>query len=100
MPAARHVPSCLGSMTIAEKVPTMLNPFQQICTLAYSEGDFAHIESIEEAHDVGDRLFAFLMAEFASSEGCDCREEALRRLEMAAADIRRVIDAVDQMIVI
>jgi hypothetical protein len=87
-------------MTIAEKVPTMLNPFQQICTAAYGEGDFAHIESVDQAHDVGDPLFAFLMAELASSEGCDCREEALRRLEMAAADIHRVIDAFDQMIVI
>ena len=87
-------------MTIAEKDPTMLNPFQQICAVAYGEGDFAHIESIEEAHDLGDPLFAFLIAELASSEGCDCREEALRRLEMAAADIRRVIDAFDQMIVI
>ena len=100
MPDARHVPSCFGSMTIAETVPTMLNPFQRICAVAYGEGDFAHIESIEEAHDLGDPLFAFLIAELASSEGCDCREEALRRLEMAAADIRCVIDAIDQTIVI
>ncbi|HET6525042.1 hypothetical protein [Sphingopyxis sp.] len=75
----------------------MLNPFQQICTAAYSEGDFAHIESAEQARNVGDPLFAFLLAELASSEGCDRREEALRRLEMATADIRRVIDAIDQM---
>jgi len=78
----------------------MLNPFQQICTAAYGEGHFAHIEGVEEAHEVGDTLFAFLMAELASSEGCDCREEALRRLEMAATDIHRVIDAFDQIIVI
>ena len=87
-------------MTIAEKVPTMLNPFQQICAAAYGEGDFAHIESVEEAHDLGDTHFAFLMAELASSEGCDCRDEALRRLEMAAAEIRCVIDAIDQTIAI
>lgn len=87
-------------MTIAEKVPTMLNPFQQICTASYGEGDFTHIESVEEAHGLGDTLFTFLMAELASSEGCDRREEALRRLEMAAADIRCVIDAIDQTIAI
>lgn len=75
----------------------MLNPFQQICAIAYGEGDFAHLECVEEAHELSDTLFAFLMVELASSEGCDCREEALRRLEMAAADIRRVIDAIDQM---
>ncbi|KAB2855859.1 MAG: hypothetical protein F9K41_07970 [Sphingopyxis terrae] len=75
----------------------MLNPFQLICAQTHGEGDFAHIDSMEQARDVGDTLFAFLMIELSSSEGCESREEALRRLDMATADIGRVIDAIDLM---
>lgn len=78
----------------------MLNPFQQCCVQIYGEGDFAHVDSVEQARGVGDTLFAFLLIELASSEGCDSRAEALRRLEMATADIGRVIDAIDHIPVI
>lgn len=76
----------------------MLNPFQQICAQTYGEGDFAHVENLDQAGETKDTLFAFLMIELATSEGCNSREEALRRLEMAMADIQRVIDAVDQVL--
>lgn len=76
----------------------MLNPFQQICAQTYGEGDFAYVESIDQARDTSDTLFAFLIIELATSEGCDSREEALRRLEMVRAGIQAVIDAVDQML--
>lgn len=75
----------------------MLNPFQIICAQTYGGGDFAHIGSVEQARNAGDTLFAFLMIELSSSEGCESREDALRRPEMATADIGRVIDAIDQM---
>jgi hypothetical protein len=75
----------------------MLNPFQLLCAQTYGEGDFAHIESVEQARDVGDTLFVFLMIELSLSEGCESTDEALCRLEIAKADIGRVIDAIDQM---
>lgn len=74
----------------------MLNPFQRACADVYGGGDFAHVDNIEEAGDAGDTLFAFLMIELASSEGCDSAEEAVRRLGMAVADIQGVAEAVQR----
>jgi hypothetical protein len=74
----------------------MLNSFQQLCALSYGGGDFAHVESVAEARETGDTLFAFLMIELAGSEGCDTHEEAVRRLEMATSDIQCIIGAIDQ----
>lgn len=73
----------------------MLNSFQLLCAQNYGGGDFVHVESSTEAHDVGDTLFAFLMVELSTTEGCDGREEAVRRPEMAVSDIQGVIDAID-----
>lgn len=74
----------------------MLNPFQRACADVYGGGDFAHVDSIEGARQVGDTLFTFLMIELASSEGCDGLEEAERRLESAIADINSVAAAVQR----
>ena len=73
----------------------MLNSFQQLCAQSYGGGDFAHVESIAEARETTDTLFAFLMIELAESEGCDTREEAIRRLDMAISDLQCVIGAID-----
>lgn len=74
----------------------MLNPFQRACADLYGGGDFAHIQNVEEARDAGDTLFAFLMIELSSSEGCDGADEAVRRLDMAVADIQAVAEAVQR----
>ena len=74
----------------------MLNPFQRACADVYGGGDFAHIQDVEEAREAGDTLFAFLMIELASSEGCDSADEAVRRLDMAVADIQGVAEAVQR----
>lgn len=74
----------------------MLNSFQQICAKNYGGGDFAHVESSTETHEMGDMLFAFLMIELSAAEGCDGSEEAVRRLEMAVSDVQGVIDAIDR----
>lgn len=68
----------------------MFNPFQRLCADRYADGDFAHVENLPEAREVGDTLFTFLMIELASSEDCDSREEALRRLEQAIANIEEI----------
>lgn len=74
----------------------MLNPFQRACTTVYAGGDFAHVETIEQAQTMGDTLFTFLMIELATSEDCDSRDEAIRRLEAAISDVEQVIEAVRQ----
>lgn len=72
----------------------MFNPFQRTCAATYGDGDFAHVQNIDEARDAHDTLFTFLMVELDTAEGCTDREEAVRRLEMAQANIQDVIDAV------
>lgn len=72
----------------------MLNAFQRACADIYGSGDFAHVQSLEEAREAGDTLFTFLMTELASGEGCDSAAEAARRLEMATADIQGVAEAI------
>ncbi len=74
----------------------MLNPFQRACANTYGAGDFTHVQNLEAARDTGDTLFAFLMIELASSEGCSNAEEAVRRLDMAIADIQGVAEAVQR----
>ncbi|WP_088183853.1 hypothetical protein [Sphingobium sp. Z007] len=74
----------------------MLNSFQRACAEAYGNGDFAHVQDVEEAREAGDTLFTFLMIELASSEGCSGAEEAVRRLDMALADIQGVAEAVQR----
>lgn len=74
----------------------MLNPYQRACADAYGSGDFAHVESLDDAREAGDTLFTFLMIELSSSEGCDDRDEAVRRLDMAVADIQGVAEAVQR----
>lgn len=74
----------------------MLNLFQRACAGVYGGGDFAHVQNVEEAREAGDTLFSFLMIELASSEGCDSAEEALRRLDMAVADIQAVAEAIQR----
>ncbi|AOH87124.1 hypothetical protein AWL63_23400 (plasmid) [Sphingomonas panacis] len=72
----------------------MLNPFQRACATTFAEGDFAHVESLDDAREAGDTLFTFLMIELSSSEGCDSADEAARRLDMAIDQIQGVAEAV------
>ena len=72
----------------------MLNPFQRVCADTYAGGDFAHVQHVDEAKQVGDTLFAFIMIELASSEDCGNAEEAVGRLDRAIADIQGVAAAV------
>lgn len=74
----------------------MLNAFQRICTQHYGDGDFAHIETVDEAREAGDTLFTFLMIELSSSEDCDSRDEAERRVNMAIDNLRHVLDALNR----
>lgn len=85
-PSADPAPSLLAAAG--------LNAFQRTCAEVYCAGDFAHIETVEAARDVGDTLFAFLMIELSSSEGCSDQSEAVRRLEMTQSHIQGVISGI------
>lgn len=75
----------------------MFNPFQRTCADAYCEGDFAHVEDIEQVRAVRDTIFAFLMIELGTTEDCDTREDALRTLAMAIGNIQDVAAAIEKM---
>lgn len=75
----------------------MFNPFQRACAQHYADGDFAHVETLDQARDQHDTLFTFLMIELASSEDCDSRAEAVRRVDMANDNLREVLDALQEM---
>ena len=67
-----------------------LSPWQIIARDSYADGEFAHVESIEDAKKVGDTLFEFLMIELAPSEDCDSKQEALHRIETAIRQLETV----------
>ncbi|MDI1295426.1 MAG: hypothetical protein PSY12_06005 [bacterium] len=75
----------------------MFNPFQQACANAYCDGDFARVTDIEQVRAMYDTLFTFLMIELGTTEDCDTREEALRRLETAMGNIQDVAAAIDKI---
>ncbi len=75
----------------------MFNPFQHACANAYSEGDFAHVEDIEQVRAMRDTLFTFLMIELSPAEDCDTREDALRRLAMAIGNMQDVVARIEKM---
>lgn len=72
-----------------------LSDIQRTRAQVYGDGDFAHVENMDEVRDAGDTLFTFLMIELGPDEGCDGPEEALRRLDMAIAQIQEVYCAID-----
>ncbi len=71
----------------------MLNPFQRACAQHYADGDFAHIETLDQAREQRDTLFTFLMIELSSSEDCDSRDEAVRRIDTAIDNLRDALEA-------
>lgn len=76
-----------------DKAP--LSPWQLIARDSYADGEFAHVESIEDANKVGDTLFQFLMIELAPSEDCDSKQEALHRIEVAIRQLQTVRDEIE-----
>lgn len=68
----------------------MMNRYQQTLCATYAEGEFAYVQTKEQAAVVGDTLFHFLFLELSDAEGCDDDGEAIRRLGTALEDIRSV----------
>ena len=67
-----------------------MNDAQRILRQAYGGGDYADVETTDEARDVGDTLFTFLWLELSDAEGCDGPVEGLRRVGAAVRDLEVV----------
>lgn len=65
----------------------MLNRAQRIVADTYEGGEFAHVQSIDDARDVGDGLFLFLMVELSDDEDCLDQDEAIRRVAVATEQL-------------
>jgi hypothetical protein len=68
----------------------MLTPWQKIVVENYGDGDYSHIETLDDSRDVGDGLFTFLMIELDPKEGCDDWPEGLSRLASARQQIEEI----------
>jgi len=79
-------------------VQMTLSPWQQAVAKTYGNGDFAHITSVDEAREVGDTLFLFLMIELDEKEGCDSAPEAGIRLNNALGDVELALRAVEGLL--
>jgi hypothetical protein len=73
-----------------------INTAQRIMRSVYGGGDFAHIDSVDEARTVGDTLFLFLFLELSEAEDCHNLEEARRRVGVAITDLTTVWGALDK----
>lgn len=73
-----------------------LSRYQRIAADAYDDGAHSHVTSIEDAREVGDTLFVFLMAELAESEDCEDLDTAIRRVETAINQLTEVRAALEQ----
>ena len=67
-----------------------LNKAQKICRKNYASGDFNYCASAEEARDIGDSLFGFLMTELSDEEDCIGRDTALARMANVVREVSEV----------
>jgi hypothetical protein len=74
-------------------MPLLLNDAQRVAVRAYDGGEHCRCESPEDAEDVGDTLFSFIIRELSEREDCDSFDEAVRRLEVARQQLDEVIEA-------
>jgi predicted patatin/cPLA2 family phospholipase len=74
---------------------TPLNYAQQRVARFYADGGFAHVKSVEEAHEAGDTLFTFCIVETADCDSEDM-EEAVRRLSTARDQLRTLVNDIKE----
>ena len=81
-----------------QRTETNLNRAQIICKASYCAGEFdSHeIASTEDAQEIGDGLFSFLMRELADSEDCSGLDEACNRMRRIVAEVQDVYSALTE----
>lgn len=72
-----------------------MNIFQRLAADCYGNGDFSYIENAEQAQDVGDTCFTFLINELSTQEGCGDRDTALSRLDTVLRDVQLIHNAIE-----
>ncbi|WP_087863949.1 hypothetical protein [Comamonas thiooxydans] len=78
------------------KGKTPLEPIQMLAAKAYADG-FDRRYFKEDIADCDDGLLKFLMAELSEKEDCSDRDEALKRVMTAQAQLRRIESALLSM---
>lgn len=73
---------------------TEFNPFQKSVAQNYCGGDFSHVSTTEEAKEVGDTLFYFLIVELSTTEGCNNADDARQRLYNASQQVLECHNAI------
>jgi hypothetical protein len=77
-----------------------MNPFQRIAARAYDGGRFAHLladaDWPNQLPRLGDTLFAFIMVELSSGEGCKDVIDAVHRMMRAGQKLMAVVDALNR----
>ena len=67
-----------------------MNIAQKILVDNYAGGEFSHVETEEEANEVGDSLFSFLFIELSDEQDCESLSDADRRMRIVMDDLREV----------
>jgi hypothetical protein len=65
-----------------------VNPFQRRAADTYAGGDYAHIETADEADDMGDTLFLFVIHEL---EDVDSEQLFESRIRTAIRDLEDIL---------
>ena len=78
------------------KAKKSLSQIQRLVARTYDDGKHSHIKNIEEAHDVGDTLFLFLMIELSKKEDCHNIDTAIRRVGTAIGQLIEVKEALQK----
>lgn len=73
-----------------------LNEYQETLKSVYGMGENSNVQDRSEVADCGDTLFEYLFVELATSEGCDSRVEAIRRLHAVSEDVQNIIEAFEK----
>ncbi|MEX3845574.1 hypothetical protein [Paraburkholderia sp. BR10882] len=96
---ATSVREKIGTALRLARTRPWLNPAQRAVLDCYAGGEYAHMAELEREEEYrmamkqcGDGLLSFLLVELATSEGCDMRDEAERRICTAIRDLRAVRD--------
>lgn len=70
----------------------MLTQWQRLIADTYGDGDYQHVQTLEECRDVRDTLFTFLMIETDPKEDCGDWLEALRRVRTSMSQLEELYE--------
>jgi hypothetical protein len=81
---------------MSDATPPVINPSQRVLLGTYANGEFAHVETLQQVRDAGDTLFLFLFLELSDAEDCDSLETACARVATAQGQLEDLLAALDR----